>query len=79
MGWAGVDIFFALSGFLITTLLLREEQRFGRFSLKRFYARRALRILPPFYFCLFLFFVVFGRFDLFTSVGLPRVLGEVSP
>lgn len=79
MGWAGVDIFFALSGFLITTLLLREEQRFGRFSLKRFYARRALRILPPFYFCLLLFFGVFGRFDLFTSVGLPRVLGEVSP
>ncbi|CAN5282627.1 hypothetical protein BH11PLA2_BH11PLA2_35160 [soil metagenome] len=43
----GVEIFFVISGFLITHLLLREEFRNGRISLPLFYARRALRILPP--------------------------------
>ncbi len=42
----GVTIFFGISGFLITTLLLDEEQRAGRFSLSGFYVRRAFRILP---------------------------------
>lgn len=48
-GWAGdvgVDIFFVLSGFLITSLLFEEWGKFGSVSLKRFYARRALRLLP---------------------------------
>jgi peptidoglycan/LPS O-acetylase OafA/YrhL len=45
----GVGIFFVISGFLITTLLLQEQAKYGKFSLKRFYIRRAFRILPPFY------------------------------
>lgn len=45
-GFAGVDFFFVLSGYLITTLLLREESRNGWFSIVDFYRRRALRILP---------------------------------
>jgi peptidoglycan/LPS O-acetylase OafA/YrhL len=45
-GYVGVDIFFVLSGFLITGLLLREQQRLGSVSLPAFYARRARRILP---------------------------------
>jgi peptidoglycan/LPS O-acetylase OafA/YrhL len=48
-GGMGVLIFFVLSGFLITWLLLKEEERFGRISLKLFYARRTLRIFPAFY------------------------------
>src|SRR5258707_3420772 len=46
MGVIGVDIFFVLSGFLITGLLLEEWDETGRISIKRFYARRALRLLP---------------------------------
>jgi peptidoglycan/LPS O-acetylase OafA/YrhL len=45
-GKLGVDAFFVLSGFLITTLLLVEYDRNGRIGLRRFYARRALRLLP---------------------------------
>ena len=48
-GFVGVDFFFVLSGFLITTLLLREERQTGRISLAGFYWRRALRILPVYF------------------------------
>jgi len=48
-GPAGVDLFFCISGFLITTLLLREKARTGSIALGAFYARRALRILPLYY------------------------------
>jgi peptidoglycan/LPS O-acetylase OafA/YrhL len=47
-GSGGVDIFFAISGFLICSLLLREQTRNGRIDLKSFYIRRAFRILPPY-------------------------------
>lgn len=47
-GWAGVDIFFVLSGFLIGTQVLRPLQRNESLSLGSFYARRAWRILPAF-------------------------------
>ncbi|PTT77482.1 hypothetical protein DBR42_25095 [Pelomonas sp. HMWF004] len=47
-GWAGVDIFFVLSGFLIGSQLLQTLQRGQRLSLPDFYARRAWRILPAF-------------------------------
>ncbi|MGA3240067.1 MAG: acyltransferase [Bryobacteraceae bacterium] len=47
LGPLGVSIFFAISGYLICTLLLQERARNGRISLAGFYARRAFRILPP--------------------------------
>jgi peptidoglycan/LPS O-acetylase OafA/YrhL len=48
-GGFGVTIFFLLSGFLITTLLRMEFARYRRISLRGFYLRRVLRILPPLY------------------------------
>lgn len=46
-GGSGVTIFFSISGFIITFLLLRERDRTGGFSVRRFYARRFLKIAPP--------------------------------
>jgi peptidoglycan/LPS O-acetylase OafA/YrhL len=45
-GFVGVDVFFVISGFLITSLLLHEQTKTGRISILGFYARRARRILP---------------------------------
>jgi peptidoglycan/LPS O-acetylase OafA/YrhL len=52
-GALGVFIFFVISGYLITTLLLREQEKTHAISLKSFYVRRAFRILPPLYFYVF--------------------------
>jgi peptidoglycan/LPS O-acetylase OafA/YrhL len=60
MGYTGVSIFFVLSGYLITRSLIQEENKFGRISLKFFYIRRVLRLLPALWaylivaFCLWL-------------------------
>lgn len=49
LGHVGVHIFFVISGFLITGLLLKELDKTGRIHLGRFYFRRTLRIFPPYY------------------------------
>jgi peptidoglycan/LPS O-acetylase OafA/YrhL len=59
-GGLGVTIFFFLSGFLITSLLRAEWDSLGTISLRGFYLRRAVRILPPLYLAL----VIFGLLDL---------------
>ncbi len=48
-GWIGVDLFFVLSGFLITTLLAREHRQNGRVSLPKFWGRRFLRLMPAYW------------------------------
>ena len=54
LGSTGVRIFFVLSGFLITTLLLREQEKQGSIHLGKFFTRRVFRILPAFFFFLFI-------------------------
>jgi peptidoglycan/LPS O-acetylase OafA/YrhL len=54
-GWIGVHIFFVLSGYLITTLLLREWDKTGRIGLGRFYVRRVLRLVPAYWLVLLAF------------------------
>ena len=68
-GYVGVDLFFALSGFLITTLLYEEWERVGKISLRRFYERRARRLLPA----LGLLFVVASIVDVacYPMTGWP--------
>ncbi|HEY0463376.1 MAG TPA: acyltransferase [Polyangiaceae bacterium] len=67
-GPAGVDLFFCISGFLITTLLLREKARTGSIAVGAFYLRRALRIFPLYY-ALLLAYLVF-------ALGLPEKLPQ---
>jgi len=54
----GVNVFFVISGFLITSLLLNEEETSGKVSLKNFYIRRTLRIFPAYFFLLLVYFIL---------------------
>jgi peptidoglycan/LPS O-acetylase OafA/YrhL len=56
--WVGVDLFFVLSGFLVSGLLFAEHDRTGRLEITRFLIRRAFKIVPPFY-VLILFTVIY--------------------
>ncbi|WP_129790555.1 acyltransferase family protein [Sphingosinicella sp. CPCC 101087] len=70
-GYVGVDIFFVISGFLITSIIVREMDE-GHFSLLGFYERRARRILPA------LIFVVVAVLAAATLLYLPEDLDSVS-
>ncbi|MEY8760442.1 acyltransferase family protein [Chryseobacterium tongliaoense] len=57
-GWTGVDLFFVLSGFLISGQLFKEIEKDKKISLKRFYIKRFFRIIPPYLFTLALYFCI---------------------
>jgi len=59
-GGSGVTIFFTISGFIITLLLLRERDKAGRFDLRGFYVRRLLKLAPPFLLIILIPSVVFA-------------------
>ena len=61
LAYFGVDIFFVLSGFLITRLLLKERERTGGISLSQFFIKRALRILPIYYLCVLVMVLAFPQ------------------
>src|ERR671924_64261 len=74
-GWVGVDLFFVLSGFLVSGLLFREYLRHGTVHVGRFLARRGLKIYPAFY-C----FLLASLAALVCRKGWPparRVVGEL--
>ena len=66
MGKLGVCLFFVLSGFLITYLLLHEKGRFGHINTRNFYVRRILRIWPLYFLIVILAFFVFPAIPLFV-------------
>src|SRR5262245_22111925 len=72
-GAYGVDLFFALSAYLITTLLLRERSTSGALDLRSFYLRRILRIWP-----LYLSFVAFAAITAAILPGQRLPLGYVA-
>ena len=57
-GYVGVNIFFVISGYLITVLLMRENALTHTINLKKFYIRRTLRIFPAYYFLLLFYFIL---------------------
>lgn len=72
-GWVGVQLFFVLSGYLITSLLLKEKENPLSFYIKRFYWRRTLRIFPIYY--LYLAFVA----GVFLLKGIPEDFPQLFP
>ena len=74
-GFVGVDIFFVLSGFLITGLLLREREERGGISLSGFYARRARRILPAA--LIVLVAILFASWFVLPPLDIPDVAKDV--
>lgn len=85
VGWIGVDLFFVLSGFLVSGLLFREYQKNHRVSISRFLLRRGFKIYPPFYLLLAVTFAM-SRFlpvpnDMRSYVGeiffVQNYLGSV--
>ena len=69
-GFLGVDVFFVISGYLITSLLLRDWSEHGSIQLGRFYVRRARRLLPA-------LFLMLGVVSLYSLVFLPDTVAEL--
>ena len=74
-GWIGVDLFFVLSGFLVSSLLFREYQKHGSLNIKRFLIRRGFKIYPAFW--LFLIVSLFMKWHLGEKPSTKQVLGEI--
>jgi peptidoglycan/LPS O-acetylase OafA/YrhL len=69
-GWIGVDLFFVLSGFLVSGLLFREYIRYGKMDVVRFLIRRGFKIYPAFYVCILATYLV-------HAPPLAQMLSEV--
>ena len=76
LGGLGVDLFFVLSGFLITFLLLKEKEQFFKIDYKAFYMRRILRIWPLYYVVVILSLFILPNFDIFS---IPLLHSKFNP
>lgn len=74
VGKLGVVLFFVLSGFLISYLLLVEEDTYKRISIKKFYIRRILRIWPLYFFIGILAFIILPNISFFTLPGFSKTV-----
>src|SRR5688572_29337917 len=68
-GFLGVEVFFVISGYLITLLLIGEHERDGRVSLKQFWLRRARRLLPA-------LFTMMALVTIYLAIGYRRAQGR---
>jgi len=75
VGWVGVDLFFVLSGFLISGLMFREWLKFGRISYWSFIIRRGLKIYPGFY--VLLIYTLLLALVLSEPIPATRVFAEI--
>jgi len=73
-GFAGVDVFFVMSGFFITGLLARETSETGGINLSEFYAKRALRLLPPL--LVVLLVTLIGVMALYAPIDRAAIAGN---
>ena len=73
-GFLGVEVFFVISGYLITLLLIAEQERTGRIHLGHFWLRRARRLLPALFVMLFL---LITYTTIFRSDALGKLRGDV--
>src|SRR3954471_16382358 len=76
LGKLGVTLFFVLSGFLITYLLLTEKKEFNTIFIKNFYIRRILRIWPLYYLVTILSFFVLPHISFLNIPGVPPESGN---
>ena len=76
IGGLGLELFFVLSGFLISYLLFTEEKNTSTISIKDFYIRRVLRIWPLYYFIGILAFFILPQFNLFDIPYISKHLTE---
>jgi peptidoglycan/LPS O-acetylase OafA/YrhL len=72
-GTMGVDLFFVISGFLIGTILLREYAKTSKIDLRRFYARRFLRLIPVYV------VVIFISIYFLQNIPKSAVLMDIAP
>lgn len=76
-GWVGVDLFFVLSGFLVSGLLFSEYNKIGKINMKRFLLRRGFKIYPAFIFFILFTFLVERLVSNYTAVAYHPTLDYV--
>jgi peptidoglycan/LPS O-acetylase OafA/YrhL len=75
IGWTGVQLFFLISGFLLTRLLVKELQQHHKINIAKYFIRRILRIWPLYFF--YLTGITLVSIFVFHKINYPRLLGNI--